>query len=83
MGLGVLESVLASALPDIAEPGRGSDHRRGFHSWRVLAACVLTCAVGLYMMPQDTVRWHALFFIPWGYATHLLADALTPAGLPL
>jgi membrane-bound metal-dependent hydrolase YbcI (DUF457 family) len=82
MGLGMAESILASALPDIFEPGGSRDHRGGFHSWRALAACLLICAIGIYMMPGNLWHYHALFFVPWGFATHLLADALSPSGLP-
>jgi membrane-bound metal-dependent hydrolase YbcI (DUF457 family) len=82
MALGVAEAIIVSALPDKAEPGRSSDHRGGFHSWRVLVACLAICGLGLYLMPVDLMRYHAIFFLPWGYATHLMADALTPAGLP-
>ena len=79
---GALEAVFASALPDIIEPGGRSDHRGGAHSWRVLIAVLLICAVGLFLMPQSVWRYHAIFFLPFGYATHLLADALSPASLP-
>jgi membrane-bound metal-dependent hydrolase YbcI (DUF457 family) len=82
MALGVAEAIVVSALPDKAEPGRSCDHRGGFHSWRALLACLAICGLGLYLMPTDPIRYHALFFLPWGYATHLMADALTPAGLP-
>jgi len=82
MGLGLAEAVLASALPDIFEPGGRSDHRGGFHSWRALAACLLVCAIGIFMMPGNMWYFHAVLFVPWGFATHLMADALTPAGLP-
>ena len=82
MGLGIAEAVFVSALPDIFEPGGRSDHRGGFHSWRALAACLLICAIGLYMMPGNLLHYHALFFAPWGFAMHLLADALSPSGLP-
>lgn len=82
MALGLAEAILISVLPDSFEPGGRSAHRKGFHSWRALSACLLICGIGLYMMPSDLWCYHALFFVPWGYATHLLADALTPAGLP-
>jgi len=82
MGMGMSEAILASALPDIFEPGGRSDHRGGFHSWRALLACGILCGVGLYLMPGNLPYYHLLFFVPWGFATHLLADAMTPAGLP-
>ncbi len=82
VALGVGEAILASAIPDILEPGGSTSHRKGSHSWRVLGASLIVCGVGLYLLPQDVAYWHAIFFLPWGYATHLLADALTPAGLP-
>jgi membrane-bound metal-dependent hydrolase YbcI (DUF457 family) len=82
MALGIAEAVFVSALPDAFEPGGRSDHRGGFHSWRALAACLLICAIGIYMMTGSLWQYHALFFVPWGYATHLLADALSPSGLP-
>ncbi|MFH0815757.1 MAG: hypothetical protein V1934_02935 [Methanobacteriota archaeon] len=82
MALGVGEAVFLSALPDILEPGGRSDHRGGFHSWRALAACLIISGIGLYLMPDDLWRHHAVLFVPWGFATHLMADALTPAGLP-
>jgi membrane-bound metal-dependent hydrolase YbcI (DUF457 family) len=82
MALGLAEAILISALPDSFEPGGRSDHRKGFHSWRSLAACLLLCGIGLYLMPVNLWYYHALFFVAWGYATHLMADALTPAGLP-
>jgi membrane-bound metal-dependent hydrolase YbcI (DUF457 family) len=82
VALGLAEAIASSALPDMFEPGGNTSHRRGAHSWRAMAATLLICAIGAYMMPQDVLRFHALFFLPWGYATHLMADALTPAGLP-
>lgn len=80
--LGLGEAVLASALPDFIEPGRSSDHRGGFHSWRALVASLILAAMGLYLMPRDPLLYHPAFFLPWGYAAHLLADALSPSGLP-
>lgn len=80
--LGVLEAVFSSSLPDIIEPGGSSDHRGGAHSWRVLIAVLMVCGVGLWLMPSDILRYHAVLFLPLGYASHLLADAISPSGLP-
>jgi len=79
---GIVEAVLSSALPDMIEPGKSSDHRGGAHSWRALIAVLLICGVGLLLMPLSLLQYHAAFFLPFGYATHLLTDALTPASLP-
>ena len=82
-GLAILEALLASALPDIFEPAWTNKHRGGFHSWRAFMAALFICALGIYLlMNYAPIYSHAAFFAPLGYASHLMLDALTPAGLP-
>lgn len=82
LAVGIAEAVFSSAIPDVVEPGGSVDHRRGAHSWRALLAVLIISGVGLWLLPASPWRYHPLFFLPFGYATHLLADALSPAGLP-
>jgi len=82
-GLAMLEALIASALPDVFEPAWTRNHRGGFHSWRALAAVMVMCALGIYLLLNyATIYAQAVLFIPLGYASHLMLDALTPAGLP-
>jgi inner membrane protein len=79
-------SVIGSVLPDIIEPPRNRRHRKFFHSL-VLLVLLLVFLHNAYTLlligsPADEVTI-GLFFAGVGYASHLILDALTPAGLPV
>jgi membrane-bound metal-dependent hydrolase YbcI (DUF457 family) len=89
---GIVAVAAGSVLPDIVEPAITSHHRGFFHSKGVLA-CTLFVLVVTVLVEKDpsllpassqlsfTQLWFiSSFFL--GYAFHLLADSLTPAGLP-
>lgn len=84
-GLGVV--VLGSIIPDIIEPATSWRHRSLFHSVGTLK--VITILFGLTglltvataFFSDFTVFYFAsCFFL--GYLFHLLADSITPIGLP-
>ncbi|MBI5001356.1 MAG: metal-dependent hydrolase [Euryarchaeota archaeon] len=82
-GLAMLEALIASSLPDIFEPAWTNKHRGGFHSRRALVAALVMCALGVYLLLNYTpIYSHVTLFVSLGYASHLMLDALTPAGLP-
>jgi len=84
---GILAVTTGSLLPDILEPATGSRHRGICHGRRVLGFAVL--AFFLTAIPVlfsagvsrlSLVFTVSCFFL--GYASHLLADSFTRAGLP-
>jgi inner membrane protein len=84
--IALASSVLGAVLPDMLEPPRNRRHRKFFHSLLCLALLLLflnqTYLSLLNAGPTDEVTF-GLFFAGAGYASHLLLDALTPAGLPV
>ena len=79
-------SMIGAVLPDIIEPPRNRRHRKIFHSL-VFLALLLAFLKNTYTMLltsglSDEVTF-VLFFAGVGYASHLVLDALTPAGLPI
>ena len=76
-----------SLLPDILEPPSTARHRGIFHGRRVLlvtlAGFILTAAavMGNPATPRLPLIFTCSAFL-LGYAAHLLADSLTPSGLP-
>jgi membrane-bound metal-dependent hydrolase YbcI (DUF457 family) len=84
---GILAVVAGSLLPDILEPATGARHRGICHGRRALGfagmAFFLTAIPVLFSptVPRlSLVFTVSSFFL--GYASHLLADSLTRAGLP-
>lgn len=79
-------SIIGSVLPDIVEPPRNRRHRKFFHSL-VFLALLLAFLENTYMelltggLADEIV--FCLLFAGAGYASHLVLDALTPAGLPV
>ena len=71
-----IAAISGSIIPDILEPPTNWAHRGLFHSKRILkitgTVFLLTALMKLYIVSS--------FFL--GYASHLLADATTKAGLP-
>ncbi|WP_440948315.1 metal-dependent hydrolase [Methanosarcina sp. T3] len=84
--IALVSSALGAVLPDLIEPPRNRRHRKFFHSLLCLALLLLylnqTYLSLLTAVPADEVTI-VLFFSGTGYASHLVLDALTPAGLPV
>jgi inner membrane protein len=84
--IALASSILGAFLPDMIEPPRNRRHRKFFHSLLCLALLLLflnqTYLNLLAAGPVDEVTV-GLFFAGAGYASHLILDAFTPAGLPV
>ncbi|WP_148705599.1 metal-dependent hydrolase [Methanosarcina siciliae] len=84
--IALVSSALGAVLPDLIEPPRNRRHRKFFHSLLCLALLLLylnqTCLSLLTAGTVDEVTI-GIFFAGAGYASHLVLDALTPAGLPV
>ncbi|MEK7449842.1 MAG: metal-dependent hydrolase [Planctomycetota bacterium] len=84
---GVVKSVAvggtAGILPDLIEPATNPNHRQFFHSLVFLGLTIY----GNKLVRQDkniTPELKELFSLASaGMGSHLLADSLTPKGLPL
>ena len=74
-------ALIGAILPDILEPPTGPRHRGSFHSTEALKWVVIilliTALIGLLSYQFYIASG---FFL--GYFVHLLADSITPAGLP-
>jgi len=84
---GLLGVAIGSVSPDVLEPATSSRHRGTFHSRRALRVTgvlfFLTALGGL--VPSGLSALSAAYpasCLLLGYASHLLADSITPAGLP-
>ncbi|AKB78339.1 hypothetical protein MSHOH_1856 [Methanosarcina horonobensis HB-1 = JCM 15518] len=82
----LVASALGSVLPDVLEPPRNRRHRKFFHSIFFLAL-LLMFLENIYTVLltgdlADKVTF-GLLFAGAGYTSHLVLDALTPAGLPI
>jgi len=79
--IGIFLAALGAAIPDLLEPARHWSHRRFFHSRKMLdwAVCIfaITAVIGFFL---PLIYYISSFFL--GYASHLLADSTTRAGLP-
>lgn len=79
-------SSLGAVLPDILEPPRNRRHRKFFHSILFLTLLlsfldnVYTAVLISDLADKVTI---GLLFAGAGYASHLVLDSLTPAGLPV
>ena len=87
LAAGFLGVVAGSAFPDLIEPATNSRHRGLFHSRRILRfTSVLFFAAAFLSSFQTGIPLLAAAFpvscFLLGYASHLLADSLTRAGLP-
>ncbi len=79
----VIPLFVCATLPDIFEPATSPDHRKFYHSKKVLKFLFS------YIIPYSLVagafidvRYYWIFFGAVGYELHLLADFATPKGLP-
>jgi membrane-bound metal-dependent hydrolase YbcI (DUF457 family) len=87
MIMGFFAALFGSVMPDVLEPARTWSHRGIGHSRRAMEGAVelftVTAVLGLFQFldPSLSLSYIASgFFL--GYAVHLLADSITPAGLP-
>jgi inner membrane protein len=87
MFLGFFAALSGSVMPDVLEPPRDRTHRGFCHSRRAMRGAAelfaVTAILGLFRIsdPSFSLSFFASgFFL--GYAVHLLADSVTPAGLP-
>jgi membrane-bound metal-dependent hydrolase YbcI (DUF457 family) len=78
---GVILAVIGSGIPDILEPAKHWTHRAKFHSKKSLRLSIelfsITAIIGLFF--PISYYLSCLFL---GYMFHLIADSITPAGLP-
>lgn len=78
-----LVAVVGGLAPDLIEPARHPNHRSLFHSLACGAGLVYGARqVQLDDRTPDTMKLIIILLIV-GYVSHLLADALTPKGLPV
>ena len=84
---GLVAVVIGSVIPDRIEPATSCRHRGLFHS--VSALFVVFCLFGLTALIALVIAFFSefsafyllsCFFL--GYLFHLLADSITPMGLP-
>ncbi len=84
--IALASSTLGAVLPDVIEPPRNRRHRKFFHSlvFLVLLLAFLHNTYTLLLIGglADEAAF-CLLFAGAGYASHLVLDALTPAGLPV
>lgn len=85
--IGFFAMAFGSVMPDVLEPARSWSHRGVGHSRRAMKGATelfaVTAVLGLFQVfdPSFSLSYLAsAFFL--GYAVHLLADSVTPAGLP-
>jgi membrane-bound metal-dependent hydrolase YbcI (DUF457 family) len=73
----VLIALFSTELPDVLEPGKQINHRKFFHSRKMLNLLSLGLLVSLLLILLGNVKYfYALFFF-LGYWLHLAADSLT------
>lgn len=84
---GLIVVVAGSIVPDILEPATNRRHRRICHSRGALMITallfVITAIIStiiLFLSNFSVFYLASCFFL--GYVFHLLADSITPAGLP-
>jgi membrane-bound metal-dependent hydrolase YbcI (DUF457 family) len=79
--IGIFLTVFGSVIPDRLEPANHWTHRNKFHSKITLGITEkifgATAVIGLF---TPILYYISCFFL--GYVFHLLADSMTPAGLP-
>lgn len=79
-------AAMATNLPDLIEPATNPHHRQFFHSM-LFGSLVASAGVKLYQW-QPEEEWENILrqvmLVGCGaYVIHLLADSLTPRGLPI
>jgi membrane-bound metal-dependent hydrolase YbcI (DUF457 family) len=84
---GLFAVLIGSLIPDLFEPATSSRHRSFFHSMGTLS--VTAIAFGLTGIIAIVISFFSSFLLFYlascfflGYVFHLLADSITPAGLP-
>jgi membrane-bound metal-dependent hydrolase YbcI (DUF457 family) len=87
MLMGFFAALFGSVMPDVLEPARTWSHRGLGHSRRAMKISLwlfsFTAVLGLFRIFDPGLSLSYVisgFFL--GYAVHLLADSITPAGLP-
>lgn len=76
-----------SVMPDVLEPARTGSHRGLGHSRRAMKFSAeifaISALIGLFSLCiPDLAMSYVVSGFFLGYAVHLLADSITPAGLP-
>jgi membrane-bound metal-dependent hydrolase YbcI (DUF457 family) len=84
---GLIVVIVGSIIPDILEPATNRRHRRICHSVGALMSMVLLFGItALIAIIISFLSNFSIFYIAscffLGYLFHLLADSITPAGLP-
>jgi membrane-bound metal-dependent hydrolase YbcI (DUF457 family) len=85
---GIAAVTAGSLLPDLIEPATSANHRGLFHSRGMLYCMVFLYGATALMMTGIITKFPAMTEIYTasclllGYTFHLLADSLTPRGLP-
>lgn len=84
-GIFILLGSFSSIIPDIIEPPTSRWHRKFFHSVSILIIFIILILLsyGVYLNDPSSKLFYFSIAISTGYISHLFADALTPAGLPL
>jgi membrane-bound metal-dependent hydrolase YbcI (DUF457 family) len=87
MLMGLFAAFFGSVMPDVLEPAWTWSHRGILHSRRAMRFSgwlfAVTAVLGIFQifLPAFSLSYLISgFFL--GYAVHLLADSVTPAGLP-
>jgi membrane-bound metal-dependent hydrolase YbcI (DUF457 family) len=87
MLMGFFAALLGSVMPDVIDPPVHRAHRGiGHHRWAMRFAgwvFALSAVTGLFQVFDPSLALSYIisgFFL--GYALHLLADSVTPAGIP-
>lgn len=80
--LSALLGAMGGSLPDLAEPALHPGHRAFFHSITAAALLMYGCQWLWCNRAATPDQKCAAIFGALGYATHLIADGLTPKGLP-
>jgi membrane-bound metal-dependent hydrolase YbcI (DUF457 family) len=84
---GVVAVVIGSIIPDVIEPATSYRHRGLFHSFSALlvifflfgSTALIALVISFFSEFSAFYLWSCFFL---GYLFHLLADAITPMGLP-
>jgi membrane-bound metal-dependent hydrolase YbcI (DUF457 family) len=87
MLMGFFAALFGSVMPDVLEPPTDWTHRGLGHSRRAMKfsawVFAVTALAGLFsFFIRDLSLSYIISGFFLGYAVHLLADAMTPAGLP-
>jgi uncharacterized membrane protein len=79
--IGVFLAAFGSVIPDQLEPASHWTHRGKFHSKKTLGIAGKVFAVTAIIALFTPIFYYiSCFFL--GYMFHLLADSMTPVGLP-